>query len=77
MLTAYRAKDFLKLTENAESISKVDTDFMIRVLDNITIYESGNIIISFYDGTKIEYIWFNWPDALICGRSFWVMYIAA
>ena len=56
LLTAYRAKEFLKLTENAESINKVDTDFMIRVLDNITIYESGNIIISFYDGTKIENI---------------------
>lgn len=55
LLTAYKAKDFLKLTENAESITKVDTDFMIRVLDNITIYENGKIIIKFYDGTEIEY----------------------
>lgn len=55
LLTAYRAEDFMKLTKNAESINKVDTDFMIRVLDNITIYESGEIIINFYDGTKIEY----------------------
>lgn len=55
LFTAYRAKDFLKLTENAESINKVETEFMIRVLDNIIIYESGDIIINFYDGTKIEY----------------------
>ncbi len=55
LLTAYRANDLLKLTENAEIINKVDIDFMIRVLDNITIYENGDIIISFYDGTKIEY----------------------
>ena len=26
LLMAYRAKDFLKLTENAESINKADTD---------------------------------------------------
>ncbi|MDO4302011.1 MAG: recombinase family protein [Clostridia bacterium] len=55
LLMAYKARDFLKLTENAEHIDKVDTDFMIRVLDNITIYESGKIIIKFYDGTEIEY----------------------
>lgn len=30
-------------------------DFMIMVHDNITIYESGRIIIKFYDGTEIEY----------------------
>ena len=55
LLTAYRARDFLKLTENSEHIDKFDTDFMIRVLDNITIYENGKIIIKFYDGTEIEY----------------------
>lgn len=55
LLTAYRARDFLKLTENPEHIDKVDTDFMIRVLDNITIYENGKIIIKFYDRTEIEY----------------------
>lgn len=55
LLTAYRARDFLKRTENPEHIDKVDTDFMIRVLDNITVYGSGKIIIEFYDGTEIEY----------------------
>ena len=55
LLKAYRAKDFLKLTENAECISDVDTDFMLRVLDKIVIYENGNIVIKFYDGTEIEY----------------------
>lgn len=52
---AYKSRDFLKLTENTAYIDKVDMDFMIMVLDNITIYESCRIIIKFYDGTKIEY----------------------
>lgn len=55
LLIAYRARDFLKLTETSEHIDKVDTDFMIRVLDNITIYENGKIIIKFYDRTEIKY----------------------
>lgn len=55
LLTAYRARDFLGLTENQKQIDKVDTDFMIRVLDNITIYENGKIIIKLFDGTEIEY----------------------
>ena len=55
LLMVYKSRDFLKLTENTAYIDKVDMDFMIMVLDNITIYESGRIIIKFYDGTKIEY----------------------
>lgn len=55
LLTAYRARDFLRLTENQKEIDKVDTDFVIRVLDNITVYENGRIVIRFLDGTEIEY----------------------
>jgi len=33
-------------------------DFMIRVLNNITVYEKGKIIIKFYDGAEIEYCCF-------------------
>lgn len=55
LLTAYRAEDFLKLTENAAPINKLNINFMLRVLDHITIYENGDIIIIFLDGTEIEY----------------------
>lgn len=55
LLTAYRARDFLRLTENQKEIDKVDTDFVIRVLDNIIVYENGRIVIRFLDGTEIEY----------------------
>lgn len=55
LLTAYRARDFLELTENQKQIDKVDTDFVIRVLDNIAVYENSKIVVKFYDGTEIEY----------------------
>jgi hypothetical protein len=54
-LTAYKAKDFLKLTETATQIEEFDADLVLRVLDHITIHENGNIIVKFYDGTEIEY----------------------
>lgn len=76
LLMAYKSRDFLKLTENTAYIDKVDMDFMIMVHDNITIYESGRIIIKFYDGTKIEYCWFGRHDALICGRSFFCLFLS-
>lgn len=55
LLTVYRAEDFLKLTNTADPINKFNINLMLRVLDHITIYESGDIIINFLDGTEIEY----------------------
>lgn len=55
LLARYRAKDFLKLTENAQPIETVDTDFVLRVLDYIKVYEEGSLVVVFLDGTEIEY----------------------
>lgn len=55
LLAAFRAKDFLKLTEKKEHIEKLDMDLLIRTLDHITIFESGSILITFLDGTEVEY----------------------
>ncbi len=55
LLTAYRAKDFLKLTERADHIIKFNSNHLLRTLDHITIFENGDIFIQFLDGTEIEY----------------------
>ena len=55
LLLAYRARDFLKLAENPTHIDRVEADFVIRVLDCITIFENGDIGIRFFEGTEIEY----------------------
>ena len=54
-LIAYRAKDFFNLTEKSEHIEKLDIDFLLRTLDHITIFENGNIVVTFFDGTEVEY----------------------
>ena len=55
LLARYRAKDFLQLTEKAEPIDEMDTDFMLRVLDYIKVYEEGTLVVVFLDGMEIEY----------------------
>lgn len=55
LLARYTAKDFLELTEKAEPIDEMDTDFMLRVLDYIKVYEEGTLVVVFLDGTEIEY----------------------
>lgn len=33
----------------------MDTDFMLRVLDYIKVYEEGTLVVVFLDGIEIEY----------------------
>lgn len=33
----------------------MNTDFMLRVLDHIKVYEEGTLVVMFLDGTEIEY----------------------
>ena len=52
-LEQYRAVQFADMTENAEHITDIDTDFILRSFDHIKVYETGKIIIRFMDGTEI------------------------
>ncbi len=53
-LEQYRAVQFADMTENAEHMADIDTDFVLRTLDYIKVYETGKIIIRFMDGTEME-----------------------
>jgi hypothetical protein len=53
-LEQYRAVQFADITEDAKHIKEVDTDFILRTLDHIKVYETGRIIIRFMDGTEME-----------------------
>lgn len=54
LLEAYRAKDFHKLTKEAMLGIKIETDFMLRVLEYIKVLEKGMLVVIFKDGTEIE-----------------------
>lgn len=45
---------FADITEGAKHIKEIDTDFILRTLDYIKVFETGKIIIRFMDGTEME-----------------------
>jgi len=53
-LEQYRAVQFADITEDAKHIKEIDTDFILRTLDHIKVFETGRIIIRFMDGTEME-----------------------
>jgi DNA invertase Pin-like site-specific DNA recombinase len=53
-LDQYRALQFSELIETEKKIKKISTDFILKTLDNIRIYDSGRLIVKFMEGTEIE-----------------------
>jgi len=54
LLEIYRAKDFQELVKAAVVDVKMGTDFMLRVLGCIKVFENGQLLVVFLDGTEIE-----------------------
>lgn len=53
-LEQYRAVQFADITEDTKHIKEIDTDFVLRTLDHIKVYETGRITIRFMDTTEME-----------------------
>lgn len=54
LLEVYRAKEFQELTKDKKPIDKMDTEFILRVLNHIKVFEDGTLKVVFLDGTEIE-----------------------
>lgn len=54
LLEVYRAKDFRELANIDIMDGKMGTDFMLRVLDCIKVFENGQLIVVLLDGSGIE-----------------------
>ena len=54
LLESYRAEKFIEYTDGAEPLTKMDTDFMLKTLDHIKVFEDGTLLVVFLDGTEIE-----------------------
>lgn len=54
LLEGYRAEKFIEYTDGAEPLTKMDTDFMLKTLDHIKVFEDGTLLVVFLDGTEIE-----------------------
>lgn len=53
-MESYRAEKFIEYTDGAESLTEMDTDFMLKTLDHIKVFEDGTFLVVFLDGTEIE-----------------------
>lgn len=54
LLEGYRAKKFIEYTDGAEPLKEMDTNFMLKTLDHIKVFENGTLLVVFLDGTEIE-----------------------
>lgn len=55
LLKGYRAERFIELVIGAEPIQKLETDFMLKTLDHIKVFEDGTLMVVFLDETEIEF----------------------
>lgn len=54
LLESCRAEKFIEYTDGAEPLTEMDTDFMLKTLDHIKVFEDGTLLVVFLDGTEIE-----------------------
>ena len=43
-----------RIYDGAEPLTEMDTDFMLKTLDHIKVFEDGTLLVVFLDGTEIE-----------------------
>lgn len=56
LLQRYKAKQFMRIIENAESIEEFDMDLFFRIIEKMTVFEGEKIIVTLIDGTEIEVV---------------------
>ncbi|WP_400245644.1 hypothetical protein AB3U99_03990 [Niallia sp. JL1B1071] len=53
-LVKYRAKQFIELFQNANSITEFDLELYFKLIEKLTVFEGSIIIVSLLDGTDVE-----------------------
>lgn len=54
LLSGYRAEKFVEYTKDAKPLKEMDTDFMLKTLDHIKVFEDGTLLVIFLGGSEIE-----------------------
>lgn len=54
VLKKYKAKQFIKIFENAEMLEEFDLDLYYKLIEKMTVYQDNKIIVTLLDGTEIE-----------------------
>lgn len=56
LLQRYKAKQFMRIIENAEQIEGFDMDLFFRIIEKMTVLEVEKIIVSLLEVTEIEIV---------------------
>lgn len=54
LLEGYRVKKLIGYTNEAHPLTEINTDFMLKTLDHIKVFEDGALLVVFLDGTELE-----------------------
>lgn len=54
LLEGYRAEKFIEYTDGAKLLMEMDTDFMLKTLGHIKVFEDGTLLVVFMDRTESE-----------------------
>ena len=54
VLQRYKAKQFTGIISRAEPITEFDIDLYFALVEEITVFDDGRLIVSLLDGTNVE-----------------------
>ena len=53
-LVRYKAKQFIEILADVKKINSFDVDLYFALVEKITVYDGGRLIVSLLDGTDVE-----------------------
>ena len=53
-LVRYKAKQFIEILADVKKINSFDVDLYFALVEKITVYDGGRLIVSLLDGTEIS-----------------------
>ncbi len=56
LLQRYKAKQFMRILAEAETIEKFDMDLFFRIIEKMTVFEGQKIIVTLLDCTEVEVV---------------------
>jgi len=56
LLKRYKARQFIGMITEAEVMTEFDIDLYFALVEKMTVYDDGRVIVSLLDGTAVECI---------------------
>jgi len=54
LLKRYKARQFVEAIKGAEAIAEFDVDIYFALVEKMTVYDGGRVVVGLLDGTAVE-----------------------